>query len=61
MMLSKRITENNRLEIAAAAIKRRMTRRRRPLVLRPVSPSKKELVFTTAMVELHFYHEPIVD
>ena len=43
MMLSNRMTENNLLATAAAAIVHRIMRRRRPLVFLPLSPSKKNL------------------
>jgi hypothetical protein len=43
MILSNRITENNLLATAAAAMVHRMINRRRPLVFLPLSPSKKNL------------------
>jgi hypothetical protein len=51
-MLSKRMTEKRREATAVAAIKTRMINRNRPLVLRPVSPLKKELPTLAAMIEL---------
>jgi len=49
MMLSKRMTEKRREATAVAAIVTRMISRSRPLVLRPVSPLKKELPTLAAM------------
>jgi hypothetical protein len=46
------MTEKRREATAVAAIKTRMISRNRPLVLRPVSPLKKELPTLAAMVEL---------
>lgn len=50
IMLSNRITEKRRLEMAAAAMKQRVMSRSRPLVLRPVSPSKNWLPTLDAIV-----------
>jgi hypothetical protein len=44
------ITENNRLETAAAAIVQRMTNRRRPRVFLPVIPLKKGSSVTAVMM-----------
>jgi len=49
MMLSKRMTEKRREATAVAAIVTRMISRSKPLVLRPVSPLKKELPTLAAM------------
>ena len=50
MILSNRITEKRRLAIAAAAMVTRMTRRSKPLVFLPVSPSKNWLPTETAIM-----------
>lgn len=47
-----RITLNKRLATAAAAIVHKMINRRRPLVLRPVSPFKKGSKTSTAMSDV---------
>lgn len=44
MMLSNRMTENNLLATAAAAMVTKIISLSRPLVLRPLSPSKKNLL-----------------
>lgn len=52
-MLSKRMTEKRREATAVAAIVTRIISRSKPLVLRPVSPLKKELPTVAAMVAVY--------
>ena len=48
--LDVRMTLNNRLATAAPAIVQRMMRRKRPRVLRPVSPFRKGSIEVTTMI-----------